>query len=89
MRLVKPRQEFVESVMESQRVTRVNTQFIGSRMRHRSEPTSTQPDSDSVVKKPRVNAKAKQTLYNYSPKQPRSIVFTAADVHVDANPSVE
>ena len=80
---------FVESVMSSQRVTRVSTpiNINGSRKRTVSE-TGSPEYLDSTVKKAKVSAK--RSLYDEQPTPaPRKLVVTEADVHVNRNPSIE
>ncbi|KAL4218696.1 hypothetical protein ACF0H5_021284 [Mactra antiquata] len=76
---------YVESIMSSQRINKVNTPVNSSRKRHLSEPDIV----STLLKQPRIVAKAKRTLYFDTPQKAREVVVTAADVHVDGKAPVE
>ena len=81
---------YVDSIMSSQRITRVDTPQHSGRKRHLSVPFA----SDSTVKKARndndnsrrVMVTAKRSLYPSIPTPaPRNIGVTRADVHHDSD----
>lgn len=78
-------EEYVESIMASQLITKINTPVTSGRKRHLSEPDI----ATTVKKQPRIEAKAKRSLYTDTPQKPRQVVVTSADIHVDGNASVE
>ncbi|KAH3887786.1 hypothetical protein DPMN_011808 [Dreissena polymorpha] len=80
-------QEYVDAIMSSQVITKVNTQFS----RKRSQSDSSQVELEGSTKKRCGNARnlpgaVRRSLYNESDS---GIVITNADVHVDSNPTVE
>lgn len=83
-------EEYVESIMASQLITRVDTPMHTGRKRHHSETDATDICIDSTVKKPRFTTKAKRNLYGDIPfPAPKTVTVTSADVHVDGKTSIE
>jgi hypothetical protein len=78
-------EDFVESVMVSQRVSKVNTPVHNGRKRNISDsailPLST--------KKPKVTKPTRRNLYDPASPSTSDVIVTNADVHVDGNSSVE
>lgn len=81
-------EDYVESVMSSQRISRVATPAVSNRNRRKRNASD---PSDSTVKKARtVTDNADKVCRSlYSPDCPRRVVVAEADVHVDGNPSVQ
>lgn len=84
--------DFVDSVMGSQRIVRVDTPVASGTKRHASVPSATV--SESIVKKPRVTVKSRRNLYSGesqedSPPVQRTVIVTEADVHASSSPTVE
>ncbi|XP_053373726.1 uncharacterized protein LOC123532192 isoform X2 [Mercenaria mercenaria] len=96
-------QEYVNSIMSSQIITRVDNPTNTSRKRHHSEAgilsTSKKARNltvDEVDQSDRISkrqlAKAKRNLYNKdtdTPVKPPSVVVTDADVHVSTDPTIQ
>ncbi|KAH3877350.1 hypothetical protein DPMN_001213 [Dreissena polymorpha] len=82
-------QEYVDAIMSSQVITKVNTPCTASRKRSLSD--SSQVELEGSTKKRCGNSRnlpfaVRRSLYNESDS---GIVITNADVHVDSNPTVE
>lgn len=71
--------DFVESVMGSQRAVRVETPANSNRKRHRSDPSYI----DTHVKKARVNATARRSLYTSSDKDGDTVEIVDVDVETE------
>lgn len=89
--------EYVDSIMSSQRLTRVDTANATPIRASCKRNLSVSGTSDTSAKKARNisdpvssndTAKIKRSLYDSS-ISPRKIIVTNADVHVDANPSIQ